>query len=470
MSPEEDIIRSATRAIASTVREVPPLRLELAGDELRPAARAPRPARARRGWRSWGAPLTAAAVVVALAIALVTVRNMPNEGAVPQNPAAAAGVPRYYVALKQLAGDMNSPVQRNDIVVGDSLTGKTLATLAPPARTAFGSVTAAADDRTFVVFGVTSSTGSFTTFAKDPAKRAVLTGSWYEVRLDPGAAQPARLTRLPIKPLTVPSSAESAGLTAFTDSFGSVLSGSGQQLAVPVWNAGPRLAVRVFSVATGQLLHEWTTDDPTVVQQPSLAWVDGDRELALLSRGTLVKPNAKFVTDSSVVREWPVAGSASGDLTAVSKVVWSVQDDFANNHGLPTAVQQCVEPVVGMPVLFSADGKTFSCTTAGGWGQVDHLSFHTYPLAASTTATTRGTVDYDVSYTNKGRYVPQVLWTSTSGSTVIGGLFPVDGGSPAAAYGPRVGVISQGKFTPLRLAASLSTGPPGANPVIAIAF
>jgi len=477
MSREEELVRSTTRAIASAVREVPPLRLELAGGELRPAGRAPRHPRGRRraggrrDWWSWGAPLAAAAVVVALAVALVTVRNMPNEGAASQNPAASAGVPRYYVAFKQFAGDMNSPVQRNDIVVGDSLTGKTLATLAPPARTVFGSVTAAADDRTFVVFGVTSSAGWFPTLAANPAKRAVLTGSWYEVRLDPGAARPARLTRLPIKPLAVPGPADSIGFTAFIDSFGSVLSGSGQQLAVAVRNAPRGLAVRVFSVATGQLLHEWTTNDPSVIQQPSLAWVDGDRELALLSRSTTTKPNAKFVTVSSAVREWPVAGPVSGDLTAVSKVVWSVQDDFGKNHGLPTAVQQCVEPVVGMPVLISADGKTFSCTTAGGRGQVDHLSFHTYPLAATTTATTRGTTDYDVSYTNKGRYLPEVLWTSASGGTLIGALFPVDGGSPAAVYPPRIGVISHGKFTPLRLAASLSAGrATGGDPVIAIAF
>jgi hypothetical protein len=471
MSREEDLIRSTTHAIASTVREVPPLRLEPAPGAPRARAwrRPPASGRPRRWW-SWGAPLAAAAVVVALAVSLVIVRDMPNERAVSRNPAASAGVPRYYVALKQLAGDRNSPTQRNDIVVGDSLTGKTLATLAPPARTAFESVTAAADDRTFVVFGVTSSTGSFLPFSKTPGKKPVLTGSWYAVRLTPGAARPARLTRLPIKPLSVPSSAGAVGLPPFIDSFGSVLSGSGQQLAVPVWDFARGLAVRVFSVATGQLLHEWTTNDSSVRQQPSLAWIDGDRKLALLSRSESVKPNAKFVTDDATVREWPVAGPATGDLVAASRVVWSVQTNYRSPPFTPTAVQQCVEPVAGLPVLFSADGKTFSCTTAGGRGQVDHMSFHTYPLAASTTATTRGTIDYDVSYTGKGRYSPEVLWTSASGGTLIGALFPVDGSSPAP-YGPRIGVISQGKFTPLRLAASLRAGSAGAGaPVIAIAF
>jgi hypothetical protein len=463
MSREEDLIRSTTHAIAASVREVPPLQLERAADELGSKARAPRYLRGgrRRHWWSWGAPLTAAAVVVALAISLVLVRDIPNDGAVSSNSASSTGpggVPRYYVALKQLAGDMTSSTQRNDIVAGDSLTGKTLATFAPPAHTAFESVTAAADDRTFVVFAVTSSTGSFGNLS---AKGATITGSWYEVRLAPGTAHPARLTRLPIKPLSVPRSNELPGLGAFIDSFGTVLSASGQQLAVPERAAPRGLAVKVFSVATGRLLHEWTTNDPSVVQQPSLAWIDGDRELALVSRGLSVQPNAKFTVENVTVREWPVAGPASGDLVADSKVVWDMQTGTGKSSLNPTTVQLCVEPAVGGPVLISADGKTFSCTTAGGWGPTDHLSFHTYPLTASTTATAPGTIDYQVTYTNEGRYIPQVLWTSPSGDTLIGALFPYTGGPPPIAKGLHVGVISHGKFTPLRMPASLANAVPG---------
>ena len=89
MSREEDLIRSTTHAIASTVSEVPPLRLERAVDSTLPPARTPRRARGggRRHWWSWGAPLAAAAVVVALAIALVVIRDMPNDGVVSPNPA-----------------------------------------------------------------------------------------------------------------------------------------------------------------------------------------------------------------------------------------------------------------------------------------------------------------------------------------------------------------------------------------------
>jgi hypothetical protein len=462
MSREEDLIRSTTRAIASTIREVPPLQLESATEELGSLARAPRSRRGGpRRWWSWGAPLAAAAVVVALAIALVLIKGIQNDSAVPSDPATSTGlggVPRYYVALKQLAGDLNSSTQRNDIVVGDSLTGKTLATFPAPAHTAFESVTAAADDRTFVVFGVTSSNGSFGNLS---AKGATMTGSWWEVRLAPGTAHPARLTRLPIKPVA----ASSTGVDAFyefIDSFGSVLSGSGTELAVPVSSGTHGFAVKVFSVATGRLLHDWTTTNWSVVEEPSVSWIDGDRELALVSRNQIMPTKFPgYATSDVTVREWPVAGPASGDLLADSKVVWHVQ----TLKNPLTTVQLCTEPVVGGPIVISPDGKTFSCTTAGGWGPTDHLSFHTYPLTPSTTATAQGTIDYEVMYTNAGRYNPEVLWSSPSGDTLIGALFPYTGGPPPIANGLHIGVISHGKFTPLRIPASLA-----ASTVAHIAF
>ena len=109
MTREEEIVRSTMAALASTVTQVRPLRLTEAADEangsapalsganrIRPAARVrpdtsvrpdarsqPRPA---RRWRAWGAPVAAAALVVALAVALVIVRN------VHEMPAARLGM------------------------------------------------------------------------------------------------------------------------------------------------------------------------------------------------------------------------------------------------------------------------------------------------------------------------------------------------------------------------------------------
>jgi len=466
MTREEDLIRSTTRAVAATVREVPPLRLEPSADELRSGAGGSRGA-ARAGgprrWQPWLAPLAAAAVVVALALSLVLVKVRPNGGAVPVNrpTAGPGGTPRYYAALRQLAGDFYSPSQRNDVVVGDSLTGSTVATIEPPAHTAFESITAAADDRTFVIFALTSSTGFF-----QPVRgRSQLTGSWYAVRLAPGTAEPARLTRLPIKPLPEPDPSVGMALGSFADTRGTVLSASGRELAVPVSTAQNGLTVRVFSVATGRLLHQWATQDQSVALEPSLTWIDGDRKLALLSRSTLIQPHAKFQSNDVTVREWPVEGPASGDLVRASKVVWNLPTVLRKNTR-QTTVQACTEPVVSAPVVISADGTTFSCAIAGGPYPSEPVSFRTYPLAASTTATAPGTLDYQAVLTGQGRYALGIGWASPSGQTLIGVLFPVNFNTAAALpRGLRVGVICGGKFAPLPVPASLAR-----STVTAIAF
>jgi hypothetical protein len=66
MSTTEERARAAMRAIAGTVDDAPPLRLGPAAGELSSPARAPRRPRGsarQRRWQSWGAPLTAAAMV-----------------------------------------------------------------------------------------------------------------------------------------------------------------------------------------------------------------------------------------------------------------------------------------------------------------------------------------------------------------------------------------------------------------------
>jgi hypothetical protein len=82
----------------------------------------------------------------------VLVKDIQNGGAVPPNPATSTGpggVPRYYVALQKFPDENGTAY--NDVVVGDLLTGQTIAKFAPPAHTTFWCVSASADDRTFVV-------------------------------------------------------------------------------------------------------------------------------------------------------------------------------------------------------------------------------------------------------------------------------------------------------------------------------
>ena len=192
MSSVEDRVHAAMSAAADLaaweIRTAPPLRLP-----AEPEA-GPRRVRPPRRWPRWWPPLAAAAAVIAVAATLVAVKSMQNPSSVSGNGTASApvtiprytggtkGVPRYYVALKRF--DVKSG--QYGIVEGDSLTGTTLATFAPPAGTTFQSVSAAADNRTFVIVAVTSSTGSFSL----GFGHATLTGSWYELRLAPGRNSP----------------------------------------------------------------------------------------------------------------------------------------------------------------------------------------------------------------------------------------------------------------------------------------
>jgi hypothetical protein len=138
----------SAEAAATEIQTEPPLRLPPVPVPAPGARRRPVP----RRWIRWGAPLTAAAAVVALAISLVLIKGIPNGSVVPPTATSSTStgvdsVPRYYVAITRGGG----------IVAGDSVTGQTLGRIAPPPGLTFTSVTAAADDRTFVVFAVTPS-------------------------------------------------------------------------------------------------------------------------------------------------------------------------------------------------------------------------------------------------------------------------------------------------------------------------
>jgi hypothetical protein len=461
MTREEELIRSTTHAIASSVREVPPLRLEPAADEQRSPARAPRRARGSR-WRSWAAPVTAAALVVALAIALVVIKDLPNGGAVPQNaPTATAGpdgAPRYFVALKVDTQKLKPPTDNYtfDIVVGDSLTGKTLATLAPPARTTFQSVTAAADDRTFVIFAVTSN-GSF-----NPGKGVTLTGSWYKLRLDPGTANPARLSKLPIKPWSWAASYASVG-TAPGEIYGTALSGSGQELAVadvPDVPAADTPAnwqeVKVFSVATGHLLHDWTENAPRVsftfvsasmagvpAGTPPLTWIDGDHALTV---ATAVAPAAGVETGT--LRRLNVTGPASGNLMTDSTVIrsgtlpWNQSGECFNTENWPPQI--------------SADGKTINCVTVTmPYATPGQLNFYTYPLTPADGR--NGTIDYRAAIPPEketGGGGGDILYVSPSAGTLI--VMWVNGGGLSTPQKAYFGVVSHGTFIRLPIPASMA--------------
>ena len=447
MSREEDAIRTTTRAIAATVREVPPLRLDPAPGGSRSAGRW-----SRRTWRrgnsprvrSWLAPVAAAAVVVAVAVTLVLVRGPQNGGVVPQ-PALTnslpGGVPRYYVAVDPAAG----PGSSDGLLMGDSVTGETLP-VTPPPHMSFESVTAAADDRTFFAFA-TETGGSPTT------------GLWFLLVLAPGTDHVISYGSTAI--------AQQSGVVA------SALSASGKYLAVA--ETGPTKGQRriiVFSVATGRPLLTWSTKDAPAMwntgasPQNLLTWIDGDRAIAF----TAIDATASTQSARRLNVDGPLSG---GDLIADSQLIWSTAANTPPQCRLT-------------PPVISADGQTIACVTtrhpapadraqpvddhlarlpglaAGPGGRQVHRRLPGHPAGNRSRPDAAGMNFAELAGT---------LWASPSGSALIGdwaiAAAPQATTSPSGGSGHsasatlrlggafagsvHVGVISHGTFTPLRL-------------------
>ena len=439
--------------LARTVTDAPPLRLTADDTRLSPA-RARRRARAAQHWWTWLAPVAAAAAVAAIAVSLVLIRDIPTGGAASPNPATSTGpdgVPRYYVALQEFP-QKKTGLEQNNIVVGDSLTGQTIATFAPPEGTTFWSVSAAADDRTFVVEALSAARAGETLLWPNVGA-GTITASWFEVHLAPGTADPARLTRLPVKPQswTSPNAGHGMYDPATSGVVSTAVSQSGREVAVLDVPAGGREEVKIFSLATGRVLHDWTTDNPavrvpiqwTVNGWPlqALTWIDGDRAIAFAAITSVqVAPSTGNPSGEGTLRSLDVTGPASGDLLADSTVIWSGRLSWT------TSLSSCFS-IESWPLQISAVGKTVSCAQSDG----SRIAFATDSLTAGATAA--GTIEYQVAGaqgTDLG-----IVWTSASGGTLVGVWgtnFSLGRSVPL-----HLGVISHGTFTPLRLPSSLAS-------------
>jgi hypothetical protein len=178
MTPLEDKLRAAIQATAEEIpADPPPLRLGSPGliprrrprfrpgaSRFRPEASRFRPGASRfgpgrRGWNTWLAPLAAAVLVVAVVLGSLAVTRSGSGTATPATPPGLAGLPPYYVALIAMPADPASPADPADPATAPSVaqvrstaTGAVLATIAAPKPyVGFTAVTAAADDRTFVL-------------------------------------------------------------------------------------------------------------------------------------------------------------------------------------------------------------------------------------------------------------------------------------------------------------------------------
>jgi hypothetical protein len=457
-----DETAAAMRDLARTVTDAPPLRLTADAAGLSPA----RPRRRAHGpwfrW-SWGPPVLAATAVVAVAVALVIVRDMPNGSVAPRTtaPAAvnapditAAGVPEYYVALHPASGRPGAP---NGLIVGDTATGKTVAVVAPPAYTSFVSVSAAADDRTFAVVAAPTSGG--------PG----LDDGFYLLTIAPGGSPATRLAQLPVEPLP--------GV------FAMALSASGKELAVatanPTVTGGPVIReLTVYSVATGRPSRSWSTTDTEAIvsaatpgvrlgqyadQYPALSWIDGDREVAFPVPTRLV-PGAPS-SDVLEVRSVNIT-AAGGDLMAASKMI----RNFAVTPG----------GACGAFPALSGNGTTLFCLISGPDGHTSPTTVR-WQLKWSPGATSlandeewRFGVYIKIIGVPAGSTVyPATVWASSTGNTLLiewSVVTPGSGGSAAGhVQSVRFGRLTQGDadwtFTPLPVPAVFADG--GRAPSIA---
>jgi hypothetical protein len=404
-------VRSIEERLRGTFREVAE---EIPGDSVPPLIL---PDRRRRAWftreapppaagraRAWAAVASSAAMVAAVigaAAGLGTVLRGPQPGSAATVGAAsapagvalaAAGVPRYYVALTAatVASRRFRPRTRASAVVRATTTGATIATVVPPRPfDTFTMVTAARDDRTFVL--------AAQRFAPVSVVRL------FVLRLHPARRTPAR--RAELSPLPVPY-LEKGGRA-----WGLALSPDGRQLAVSVGADAPR-EVQVVNLATGAQ-HAWTGTvvSPGIGNDGGwLSWAADERTLAVAGTGTVrlldtSAPGNGLLADSEPVASvgtkfWPQLREVV--MTPDEQALVAVRQATAsrrNGHGL-TAVQELVR-------LSTATGQ---------------------PTAVLNELPVR-----------QGAY-EQVLWTSASGRKLI-----VTGTQPGAS----AGILTGRQFTPI---------------------
>jgi hypothetical protein len=377
------------------------------------------------------AALLAGGVALALAGGVI-----PNARLAPvADSTASTAVPEYYVALPGANNNGNVPGSAQ-AVVDDTFTGKQVAILKPPAGWKFTSVSPGADDRTFVL-GV----------EYHPEPPAVPEASaWYLVHITPGAKVHATMRRL-----RVPVPAES-GVVAVA------LSPDARELATignvgePIGRTGKeKLALRVYSVATGAVLRAWSGifyegfDAYTTLQWTANGYL-------AFARGWFA-PAAPG--DFYGVRMLQ-ATRPSGDLVADSRLVWStpVPLETPRTHKLSCAY--------GQGALVTADGKTVVCSAYGVFRTPPSYGTTACPavpawndgaVLEASTATGKPVRTLYQYVTNCFTNAPVILWTSAHGDVVIGEF----------AFGTQsseqFGVFTENKFTPLPVPPTVVTTP-----------
>jgi hypothetical protein len=422
----KDRVRTAAEATASSVRQIRPLTLpEHSAFSTEPREHRDGTVRGilRKFKDTWLIPLAAAAVVVALALTLVTVRH-PEASSSPSlnsgtsaaaDPAAVAGIPRYYAIATEgpVSHDEHAAIS---VTVGDVRTGKTLTTVTLPAvftlpgtNSAVG-VSAAADDRTFVV-----------------ARRNTYGGvTYFQVRIAPGAKQVATVKQLPIPDV------------ALGNLLGLAVSPDGQELAV-LSVRGNGTTLRIYSVASGATLRTWIASkwqyQGTGIRQAGVSWTADSHQVAF---STALGGN----TYSGVLEERLIGATApSGDLAAASRLVFKAPSNCTSLLLTPDDGTVVCATVINFPPATSIDPHPGSPGVCGKDG----------PMFVVYSAVTGKLLRVLYQYTGACYYgVDTVLWADNSAQHVIGEQTITQQNPPQTI--DRYGVVGAGKFAKFQVA------------------
>lgn len=409
----EDRLRATTEALSGVMREVPPLAL--------PAERPGRVSRppAPRRWRGWLIPLTAAVAVIAVAATLVAVRDSRDATPAPPAPTAnplASAIPRYYVQLD--ADNATAPGYQRDAIVGDSHTGKVVATVKPPAGLTFAGVAGAADDRTFAL-DATSDTA-----ATQANHSAAGTHTWYLLRIAPGTPRPATLTRLPI-----------AWPTDSDQIDGMALSLRAGMLAIfchtgALGGSNGPFALRTFSLRTGKALRTWTAPAGKV-------YVFGAGDM-----------------DNAVGLTWTADGRTLAFM--LTPFAWPYDERTLNVARKGTSLLTDSRLVLAVPgdqrtcasLLLASDGRTMVCGTLGNLNRGCRQREPEFDQYSSATGKlTRVLYRYQGTCQSA---TAEVVWTGASG-TAIGVIDAYRYQQNRVIIDDKVGLLTPGKFTPLHV-------------------
>jgi hypothetical protein len=289
----------------------PPWPAGRGGADLRGLRRPPRrrPAGARR--RRWLAPAAAALAGAAVIGVLAGV----GAGAArrPAPAAAGAGMPRFYVTLVD-GGSSTHP----DATIRASATGAMLGRVSVPG-THFAGVTAAADDRSFVLAAYRRARGPVP--AATFLYRLVLTAR----------GRPQRLSKLALTIPAGPGEYESGSMALSAD--GATLGLVVMPVGLDLDNPGPSARIEVVALRTGRV-RAWTMSGPAEIS--SLWWVRAGT-LAFLSQRIIrldlaapsqlrfldtARPPGSLVTASRPARiSVPAGAIASALVTGRGRVI-----------------------------------------------------------------------------------------------------------------------------------------------------